>query len=269
MTDINFVLLKSKDKSTTQDKCDIPIIMMHGWGQSLQSMRALGELLSNFYTIYILDLPGFGKSPKPETDWDTREYGVGIRQFCESKNIDKCILIGHSFGGRVSVRLASMYPDLVAGVVLINSGGLKRELKFPKNIRAKAIGMLSKTVKAIDSMSGSKIFQDWFVPKFASLDYKNAGDMRTIFLKAVNEDLTQDSQLIKCPTFILWGAKDTETPIESGKRFHELIKGSQFVALPGKDHFPFIDEGAHICAYYIVPFLKSIKIEQEEKAACV
>lgn len=268
MTDINFALLSAKNR--TQFRSDIPIIMMHGWGQSLNSMRLLGELLSNFFTVYILDLPGFGKSPKPETDWDTCEYAVGVRAFAESKGISKCFLIGHSFGGRVSVRLASMYPDLVAGVVLINSGGLKRELKFPKNIRAKSIGILSKSVKAIDSMTGSKLFQEWFIPKFASLDYKNAGDMRNILVKAVNEDLTQDSQLIKCPTFILWGKNDTETPLECGQRFHALIKDSQFVALPGKDHFPFIDEGAHICAHYIAPFLQSVnvEIEQEEKA-CV
>lgn len=260
---INFVLLKSKNQDK---KCDIPIVMMHGWGQSLRSMRLLGELLANYYTVYLIDLPGFGKSEKPETDWDTREYAVGMRQFAEEQGIKKCYLLGHSFGGRVSIRLASMYPELVAGVVLINSGGLKRQLQFPKNIRAKCIGMLSKTIKALDASFGSNLFQNWFVPKYASLDYKNAGEMRNILVKAVNEDLTQDSQQVKCPTFILWGKDDQETPLESGKRFHELIKGSQFVALPGKDHFPFIDEGAHICAYYIQPFLATIK---EEEAACV
>ncbi len=265
MTAINFVKLPSKKQS--QKACDIPILMMHGWGQSLSSMRLLGELLANYYTVYLIDLPGFGKSPKPETDWDTREYAVGIRQFAQEQEIEKCYLLGHSFGGRVSVRLASSYPDLVAGMILINSGGMRRQLTFPKNLRATCIGILSKTIKAIDSSFGSSLFQNWFVPKFASIDYKNAGDMRTILIKAVNEDLSQDCQMVKCPTFILWGKEDKETPLESGKRFNELIKDSKFLALPGKDHFPFIDEGAHICAYYIQPFLDSIK--EEEKAACV
>lgn len=265
MTEINFVKLPGKKQS--QKACDIPILMMHGWGQSLRSMRLLGELLANYYTVYVIDLPGFGKSPKPETDWDTREYAAGIRQFAEEQGIKKCFLVAHSFGGRVSVRLASIYPDLVAGMVLINSGGMKRQLKFPRNLRAKGIGLLSKTLKAIDKSFGSCLFQNWFVPKFASVDYKNAGEMRNILVKAVNEDLSQDCQLVKCPTFILWGKEDQETPLESGKKFNDLIKNSQFLALPGKDHFPFIDEGAHICAFYIQPFLESIK--EEDKAACV
>ena len=79
--------------------------------------------------------------------------------------------------------------------------------------------------------------------------------------KAVNEDVTEDAKKVSVPTFILWGEKDDETPVEMAYRFNELIKDSKLVVLPGKDHFPFLRDGAHPCAHHIKGFLKSLKAE--------
>ncbi|MBY0360151.1 MAG: alpha/beta hydrolase [Candidatus Obscuribacterales bacterium] len=235
-----------------------PILLMHGWGQSLYSLQALGELLGKTHQVHLIDLPGFGKSPAPDEDWDTKQYAERIYQYVKENNLKQVDLLGHSFGGRVSIRLTSAHPEIVRSMILINSGGLKRTLTGKRKLRAKYSGLLSKTIKQIDKMTGSKIFENWFVPRFASLDYKNAGSLRNILVKAVTEDVTEDAQKIKNPTFILWGEKDQETPLESGERFHALISGSQFVVLPGKDHFPFLGDGAHLCARYILNFLKTL-----------
>lgn len=235
-----------------------PIIVMHGWGQSLHSMKALGELLGKTYQVHLIDLPGFGLSSAPADDWDTQEYAECIYRYIKDNALEKVDLLGHSFGGRVAIRLTSKHPDVVRSMILVNSGGLKRTLSGKRKWRAKYIGLLSKTIKQIDKTFGSKIFENWFVPRFASIDYRNAGGLRNILVKVVNEDVTEDAQRIKNPCFILWGEKDTETPLESGERFHALITGSQFVVLPGKDHFPFLGDGAHLCARYILNFLKTL-----------
>lgn len=228
--------------------------MLHGWGQSLESMRPLGDLLSRFHTVFLLDLPGFGKSSPPESDWDTVEYASCVLRFLDENNLKKVHLIGHSFGGRVGIRLASRYPDRIETLTLINSGGLKRTLKGRKLIRARSIGWLSRLTKYADQTFGTRLFQNWFVPRYGSSDYKNAGDLKNILVKTVSEDLTIDASKIPVATFLLWGELDEETPVEMGYRLKRLIPKCKLVVLPGKDHFPFIDEGAHLCAHYILLF---------------
>lgn len=233
-----------------------PVLLLHGWGQNLECMRLLGDLLAKHYGVYLIDLPGFGKSERPETDWDTVEYATFMARFIEENNLGKVHLIGHSFGGRVGIRLACRYPDRVASLTLINSGGLKRVLKGKSLWRAKFIGWLGKAVKTADRTLGTKLFESWFAPKYGSRDYRNAGDLRNILVRTVNEDVTIDASKVPVRTFLLWGEKDDETPVEMGYRLTRLIPNSRLLVLPDKDHFPFIDEGAHLCAHYILDFLR-------------
>jgi pimeloyl-ACP methyl ester carboxylesterase len=266
-TFIMIAILGSEGASTTVDNQSLnavvigesgpAIILLHGWGHSIESMRPLGELLSQSAQVHLIDLPGFGKSPKPTEDWDTVGYANRIYQYLEDNKIQSADLLGHSFGGRVSIRLASRHPERVRSVVLINSGGLKRTLTGKKKIRAQLIGFLSKTIKQIDKLTSAGLFQSWFVPRFGSADYKNAGPLRNILVKTVTEDVSEDAAKITSPTFILWGELDQETPVESGQRLHALIQNSQLVILPGKDHYCFMGSGAHLCASYIIKFLNA------------
>lgn len=236
-----------------------PIIVMHGWGQSLEVMRALGELLSQYRTVYLMDLPGFGKSPEPSEDADTISYAKMLLDFMDSQNIERAHLLGHSFGGRVSIRFASRYSDRATSITLVDSGGLKRQLTGAKKLRSTYIKLLSKSTKLLDNVFGTKLFKDWFTPKYGSRDYRNSsGVMRKVMVRAVNEDVSEDAMKVANPTFILWGEEDQETPVEMAHRLNNLISNSKVVVLPGKDHFPFLRDGAHLCAHHILGFLKSI-----------
>ena len=239
-----------------------PLLMMHGWGQNLESLRTLAELLSKHAQIHLIDLPGFGRSPAPEEDWDTIGYSERIFRYLQDNSLERVDLLGHSFGGRVSVRLASHHPERVRSVLLINSGGLKRQ-PGKGNLKSKVVRVLGKTLKQVDKATGSKYYEGWFVSKFASPDYKNAGKLRNILVKSVNEDVSDDARKIAAPTFLLWGELDTETPLEMGQRFNSLIANSKLVVLPGKGHFPFTGDSAHLCARYIIEFLKSLPADQK------
>lgn len=252
MTEVNYVKLGKQGS---------PVVMLHGWGQNLESMRILGDLLSRYHQVYLVDFPGFGKTEKPKDDWDTVDYARCIDELFEKLALENAIVIGHSFGGRVAMRMAVRHKKRVNGLILINSGGLRSQLKGKRFYRAKALKLLSNTLKWCDSTFGSKYFETWFIPKYASRDYKNAGAMKNILVKTVNEDQSQDASQISCPTFLLWGERDEETPVEMGYRLKSIIANAKLLVLPDKDHFPFIDEGAHLCAYYILDFLKTNKTE--------
>lgn len=156
------------------------IVMLHGWGRSLEAFRPLGELLSTDFKVVLVDLPGFGRSPLPQGasneggGWGTLEYSDRVKEHLDQAGIRECILVGHSFGGRISVQLASRFPGLATAVVLIGSHGLKRTRPLSQEIRVRLIKTLTSTAKAIDGVTGSRIFAHYLAPKFGSRDYKAA-----------------------------------------------------------------------------------------------
>ena len=235
-----------------------PLVILHGWGQSLEVMRPLGELFAKYREVHLIDLPGFGKSPKPPVDWDTNQYADRILRYCQEMKLEHVDLLGHSFGGRISVRMAYKKPELLRSLILINSHGLRLSQPFPKNIRPQLLKAASGWCKSIDKFFGSKIFENWFVPRYGSRDYKNAGAMKNILVKTVNEDVTEQAKRIRLPVLLLWGGEDKETPVAIGEKFHELIGNSKLIVLPGKDHYPFLGESAHLCVYHILNFLNSL-----------
>lgn len=239
------------------------VVLLHGWGRSLEAMRPLGEILAEQCRVVLLDLPGFGRSPLPAPasneggGWGTFEYSERVKEFLDQSGIKECVLLGHSFGGRLSVQLASRYPGMVRGVILVGSHGLKRERPLKDEIRVRYIRALTKVAKAIDGMTGTRIFAHHLAPRFGSRDYNAAGDLRKTLVKTVNEDLTPEASRISAPTLLLWGANDTETPLDLAHSFNRLIKGSQLYVFPNKGHEPFADVGCHLLATYITEFLTS------------
>jgi pimeloyl-ACP methyl ester carboxylesterase len=79
--------------------------------------------------------------------------------------------------------------------------------------------------------------------------------MRSIFLRVIREDLTPQAQQVACPTLLIYGARDTETPPEIGERLHKLIPNSELAILEGFTHSSILSEGRHQVAIRIRRFL--------------
>jgi pimeloyl-ACP methyl ester carboxylesterase len=226
-------------------------------------MRPMGELLATFCNIVLVDLPGFGLSPLPTEasndggGWGTYEYSERVKRFLDESGIKSCILIGHSFGGRISIQLAARCPELVKGLVLIGSHGLKRRRTPIEALRLKGIKLLGSVAKKIDGATGTRLFAHYFAPRFASADYKAAGDLRKTLVKTVNEDLAPQASQIKAPTLLLWGENDIQTPLDLAHSFNALIANSSLHIFPHKDHEPFSDVGAHLMTRYVETFLRA------------
>lgn len=231
------------------------IVLVHGWAHSLESFRPLGELLADQMQVYLVDLPGFGDSPPPGEGWGTPEYAEALRAFLDSQGIEKPILIGHSFGGQVAIRLASAHPQRLSKIVLIGSAGLRRERTPAEKRRFRLIAIARDTIKLIDRTFGSKLYESFFIPRFGSEDYVKAGPLRPVLVKAVNEDLSEEASKISLPVLLMWGERDTASPIANGRRLNTLIAGSNLIELPGRGHTPFLGTGAHLCLYHLRQFL--------------
>jgi pimeloyl-ACP methyl ester carboxylesterase len=245
--DINYIQLGSGQS----------IIMLHGWNRSLNDLKPLAEILAEHANVYVLDLPGFGKTPPPPVEgWDTSQYSELIVQFIKSKNLDKVVLIGHSFGGRISLRIAARYPEKVERIILIDSHGLRPVRSFYQNLRIHLIKKSAKLIKFIDKVSGSKFYQEKFAKRFGSPDYQNAGILKNTFVKTISEDQTEDVAKIEAKSLLLWGSEDRETPLALARKFNQLMRNSKLIILEGKDHSPFHGVGSHLCANHIIKFLE-------------
>lgn len=254
---LNIIELGAKNGSTPA------LVFLHGWGHSTFDLKPLAELLSEHERALLIDLPGFGASPAPDTSWGTKEYADCVLKALDGRGIQQFTLVGHSLGGRISLQISSRFPERVAKMVLINSHGLKPVRSWYQEIRIRSLRIAAKWLKVIDSTFKTKFFVEWFAPRFGSRDYKNASStMRSTFVKIVNEDLSDALKRISAPTLLLWGENDKETPVALGRKIHQGIKDSIFLVLKGKGHEPFRDVGSHLLAYHMKHFLGADRTRQ-------
>ena len=233
------------------------LLMLHGWKHSHYNLLDLAKFLAKDYQVYLLDLPGFGKAPMISEDSSTSDYVDFIKNFIEQEKITP-VLIGHSFGGRISVKLAAEYPELLdKKLVLIGTPGFPRRKNLYQTLRVFSLKYLAKILKLIDSVFSTKFFQNYFVPKFGSADYQQAGSLRKLLVKTVNENLSSFAEQIKLKTLLLWGETDEQAGLEQAHSYHSAIKDSELRIVKYHGHEPFADVGAHYCAKIIREFLKS------------
>ncbi len=95
---------------------------------------------------------------------------------------------------------------------------------------------------------------------FGSADYKSSGGLRKIFVRVVNEDLSEQAEKIQCPVTLIYGTEDTETPPEFGERYSRLIKHSKLFLLDGQDHYSVLQNGRHQTIKIISDIIKDQKL---------
>lgn len=214
----------------------------HGWGQDHASMKKLAEALSPMGRHILYDLPGFGGSDKPETDWSTQDYSDALVKDLRQKGVQRCIWIGHSFGGRIGIQAAARYPQMVKHLVLIAGAGLQKKRTPPQALWLK---LRVSTYKILRLLIRTEQGRQWLRQKFGSSDYKNAGEMRGIFLNVIREDLSPLAKQVICPATLIYGDQDTETPAEFGVRYKNLMQDAALFVLEGEDHYSVLGEARH------------------------
>ena len=98
------------------------LVLIHGFGNSLQSFRLLGPLLAEDYHVIAVDLPGFGLSAKPtDYEYSNAQQAATIGDFIRALGLEQAIIGGHSLGGAIAVHVAINEPE-ITGAVLFNPG---------------------------------------------------------------------------------------------------------------------------------------------------
>ena len=220
-----------------------PVLLLHGWGSNYKCFTNLINVLKSKYRVLAIDLPGFGESSMLDRCFCVDDYADVVSDFINKMSLDRVILIGHSYGGRIILKLNSRQNKFsIIKNVLIDAAGIKPKKDFKTKSKIALFKTLKKLSKILPLSNDKKEeLENKLKVKFGSADYNSAPKvLQETLVKSVNEDL---SSLIKDmkETLLIWGDRDTATPLWMAKKFEKEISNSGLVVLNG-GHFSFIDD---------------------------
>lgn len=222
------------------------VVMLQGWGTSCAIYDSIAGAFDPEKTRFLqFDLPGFGDSEEPDEPWNVERYARFFVSFMKALDIKRAVLMGHSYGGRIIIKLSSFkeLPFTVEKIVLMDSAGILPERTLSQKIKIRRYKILKKLFgnKIIYALF-PELVDDWRMRQ-GSEDYRNASPvMRQCLVMSVNEDLTSLLPGIGTETLLIWGDKDTATPIRDARIMEEKIPNAGLAVIEGAGHYPFLEK---------------------------
>lgn len=220
------------------------VILLHGWGAPANLYRLIIDHLSQTHRVIAPDLPGFGGSDEPSEPWCVDDYVDFALALAEECGVARATLIGHSFGGRVIIKLANR-PDRALTIdraILIDAAGIrpKRTLKYHLKVRSYKLAKWFLGTRLVRSLYPDALKN--LQQNAGSSDYRNASmALRQTMVRCINEDLTPLLGGVYPPTLLIWGENDTDTPLSDGKLMESRIPDAGLVVLSGAGHFSYAE----------------------------
>lgn len=223
------------------------VVILQGWGTEFATYNSVAACISDRYRVVQFDFPGFGASDEPREPWAVEDYANFFLDLMAALGIQKATLLGHSYGGRVIIRLAAResLSFTIERIVLVDSAGILPKKTWKQKMKIRRYKLLKRIVslKLVYAIC-PRLIDEWKNSQ-GSADYRNASPMmRQCLVKAVNEDLTELLPRIRQDTLLIWGDLDTATPIADAKLMEEKIPGAGLAVIPGTGHFSFLENPA-------------------------
>jgi len=235
------------------------LLFLHGFGENRYTWRFLVPKLAQKYHLFLLDLKGFGDSPKSRDGfYSAYDQAYLVNNFIKKKNLKNITLVGRSFGGGVALILALMQKDKlieknIKKMILINSMIYKQNLPSMMEVLNKPIiGWLG--IYLIENRYIVKegyrygFFNDALIPK-ESIDYAAAylsfPNAKYAYLETVNQLVPEDLEVLEkrykeitLPTLILWGKQDVAISVKKAYRLNHELPHSQIEIFEKAGHLP-------------------------------
>jgi pimeloyl-ACP methyl ester carboxylesterase len=236
------------------------VVLLHGIAGSSSTWDDVIPRLSHRYTVIAPDLLGHGESAKPRGEYSLGAHADMLRDLLNALGHDRATFVGQSFGGGVAMQLAYQYPERCERLVLVNSGGLGREVHFLLRALtatgadqvlalacAPALRAAGERVSAWlgrlgirGTPAGEEIWRS-----YASLA---DADARWAFFRTLRAVIDLGGQTVgaadrlylsaQIPTLIVWGARDPFIPVRHAIAAHQAIPGSRLEIFDDLGHYP-------------------------------
>ncbi len=218
------------------------IILLPGWGEVFTTLLPLIHELEKDYIVYVVDYPGFHHCPLPTKDLTIYDYAITILEWLEKENIENPILIGHSFGGRISILLSGYYHYPIEKIILMGAAGIKPIKTWKEKKRVFEYKLFKFIVTKFKRKKNQEKYLKVLRKIYGSSDYQELDQaLRKTFVQVVNEDLRYYLKDVSSDVLLLWGELDTSTPIHDAYLMKEQIKNSTLKTWANAGHFCYMD----------------------------
>lgn len=210
------------------------IIILHGWGLDRTEYDGLVSLLKEKnYKVFAIDMPGFGEEPLPKKFLTLDDYVEFVNAFLKKSDIRKAMVIGHSFGGRVAIKYAFKYPQLVkkivlTGVPVIRHVSLKGKIASKLSALGTGFNGFSPKLKTLFRKGLYFFIGEW--------DYYNSGKLQTVFKNVIKEDTMQYLKKLKVPIILIWGENDSVTPVSDVDKIKKAVPKVSYSVVSNTTH---------------------------------
>ncbi len=208
-----------------------PLLLLHGLAGSTRNwVEVLPDLLQR-HRVVAVDLPGHAGSGRLPRGASTTDFAEVAAAVLEQEGLGPALVVGHSFGGLVAIRLARSRPELVRGLLLVAPAGIATRTRS-----AQVLMLASATVRpgrmvapfrhryAERTWYRRALFRPWFVSDAVALTplatrglldaQREHGDTKTAARAIHADDPRRDLGGVSCPALILWGARDIQLPVD-------------------------------------------------------
>lgn len=229
------------------------VVLLHGWGCSTELMKPVAQALAPDMTVLLVDFPAHGQSSQPPEPWGVPEFAACLKELLTRLDFLPCSVIAHSFGGRVTIELASADASMFERLILMGAAGIRDRADEKAKQRKSAYQKrrqwveLARKVRIFGTLPDK--WQEALVQKYGSRDYAALSpEMRKTFVRVVNYDQSEKLHAIRSSTLLVWGDRDTETPLWMGQQMEREIPDSALVVLDGGTHFAYLEQAARFNA---------------------
>jgi pimeloyl-ACP methyl ester carboxylesterase len=240
------------------------VLLIHGITSDSSNWRLVIPSLARRFTVIAPDLIGHGRSDKPKGDYSLGSHASCLRDLLVALGHPRATIVGHSLGGGIAMQLFYQHPERCERLVLVDSGGLGRDVSLL--LRAATLPgaevvlpvLAASRVLDVARFAGGVLGQLGLHARtdLAEMGHGHAtlsdGQTRSAFvhtLRAVVEpggqrvDATNRLYLVQhIPLLLIWGQHDSLIPVSHGHRTHAHVPGSRLEIFPESGHFPQLDE---------------------------
>jgi pimeloyl-ACP methyl ester carboxylesterase len=227
------------------------LILLHGFGGSLDTWQPWADTLDKTYRVIRIDLPGFGLTgPDPTSDYADERATALIAALMDHLHIQTATLIGNSLGGRIAWQFAAAYPNRTDKLILISPDGFASPgFDYDKAPKIPFIMQLLPYTHPKFMLRANLAVAYANPENLTPATFTRYDDMmrapgdRAAMLVRMSQTILQNPkptlQKIKAPTLLLWGAKDGMIPITNASNYQADIPNTKLVTLPTLGHVPF------------------------------
>ena len=202
------------------------LLFLHGWGGDANSFAGVANYFRRDYTVLTPALP----CPPVGVVYDLDDYARDLWQYLQAHGVTQCAVIAHSFGARVVAVINAAHPELFTKIIITGGAGLRPRFNLLTWCKIK----------------GYKIGRRLGLPvRGGSADYRDLDpDGQATFRNIVNRDLAPEIAAIRVPLLLIWGKRDTATPVSMQKRWQKLVPQAVSIIYREHGHFAYLTNQA-------------------------